>query len=122
MLWLERQRRHDELHPTKNGLTVGFTNYGGNTAILISINRKYVVSYNIVTQNGNEYSGKFPYLDEYQVYRKILFDGILDEIKTIEIGFDPYGLSSRCGCQQIGMAHWMYSPTEDELKVVGWIP
>jgi hypothetical protein len=122
MLWLEGQRRHDELHPTRNGLRISLTNYGRNTAMLIKIDRQYAVTYHLITQNNKEHSGKFYYMDDYKQQVETLFDGIEDKVKTMEIGFNQFLLSSRCGCQQIGKAHWTYSPTADELEVVGWIP
>lgn len=124
-LWLEKERRHDELHPTRNGLRIGFTHYGGNTSMLIRIDRRYKVSYDVFPRlSGNCYSEKFDYLSEDGEYRKILFRGYA-EIARVVIRFMP--LTFECDCSRSkdenkNVCHWTYSPTIDELKIVEWKP
>jgi hypothetical protein len=123
MLRLEKERRHDELDPTRNGLKIRFTHYGGNTSMLMRINRRYKISYDVYPKMAIVHSDEFDYLSEDGESRKILFRG-RNEIVSMVIRFRP--LSFKCDCSRINDAtdywHWTYSPTVDELKIVDWKP
>jgi hypothetical protein len=59
MLWLEKARRHDELHPVNNGLSVKFEDVPNSSrydmhTISVKVDRKYVIGFMPLSDSGEK--------------------------------------------------------------------
>jgi hypothetical protein len=131
MLWLEKERRHDELNPINNGLSVKFEDTPNGSrynmyCISVKVDRKYVIAFTPLSDGGekNWISYKIKHDPEIVDRTRAIIKVHPKKVREFEhpigntvphlvlwrvlLSFTPYTWSCNCSSPDRD-PHWVYS-------------